>query len=246
MRSFSTITILAAIGAVGAAPAPTPYVNSARSDTNTAKAYTPVVWNTTAVVDGINIHNMPIQARDGAFKVGGDAAGVCPSYDPNCSSQNKTIISPGGNRTMWMGILDSYGQQVVAGDGQSLQYTLPKTYHDTQSGVPWGQSFDVDFDDYSNETVMRFNGDDFVACPSWGGAGITIQPLWDKAAAYKFPGCVPIKFRLVETTAPAVDYYQSNCCQPCTEYYHGPERYPVHLDKCYDAFPGGIKYGQGQ
>ena len=81
MRSFSTTTILAAIGAVGAAPAPASYINSARSDNDTAKAYTPVVWNTTAVVDGINIHNMPIQARDGAFKVGGDAAGVCPVCD---------------------------------------------------------------------------------------------------------------------------------------------------------------------
>lgn len=137
---------------------------------------------------------------------------------------------------MWMGILDSYGQQVVSEGGETLAYTLPRTYSKIQSGIPWGQSFDVDYDDYSNETVMRFEGNDFVACQiyTFDPTEIIIKPLYDIVAAYEFGNCTPIKFQLQETTAPAVEYYHGSCCEPCTEYYSGPDRYPVILDSCYD------------
>ena len=137
---------------------------------------------------------------------------------------------------MWMGILDSYGQQIVSSDGNSLEYTLPRTNLKLQSGIGWGQYFDVDLDDYSNETVMRFEGDDFVACQIYpfDPTQIVIKPLIHIESAYEFGNCAPIKFQLVETTAPAPLYYLGSCCDPCTEYYSGPDRYPVHLDSCYD------------
>ncbi|KAI5204558.1 hypothetical protein E4T39_03585 [Aureobasidium subglaciale] len=149
-----------------------------------AKAYIPYVWNNTAPA----IHDQAVQAKNGFFTVGGDADGICPSYNPNCSSANKTIITGPvsgkytGNKTedFWLGITDPKGQQIYVYD-QTLKYTLPRT--DVVSG-PEEEAingpFSVDFDDLAQATVLRFQGNDWAACATFSvakGISTIVQPL---------------------------------------------------------------------
>jgi hypothetical protein len=175
-----------------------------------AKSYIPYVWNNTApAIDG-----QLVQAINGLFNVGGTADGKCSGA---CPSANKTVITQKSNDDFWLNVADPQGQQMYVFD-QELKYTLPKT--DKVSG-PDEQAingpFSIDFDDYAQETVLRFQGNDWAACKAFDvnkGITLEIQPLvyggslW--ANAYNWE-CTPFKMRLEETDAPAVDYYRRDC-----------------------------------
>lgn len=79
MHTFLALSAFAAFGAVSAVPAPASVNSTTAASSTTYKAYIPVVWNKTAIIPNFGpIHGLPIQARDGGFYVGGDAAGLCP------------------------------------------------------------------------------------------------------------------------------------------------------------------------
>ncbi|KAI5208455.1 hypothetical protein AUEXF2481DRAFT_30645 [Aureobasidium subglaciale EXF-2481] len=198
-----------------------PTLTAMAVSTEAAKAYIPYVWNTTAPT----IHDQAVQAKNGFFTIGGTADGICPSYNPNCSSANKTIITGPvsgkytGNKTedFWLGITDSKGQQIYVYD-QTLKYTLPRT--DVVSG-PEEEAingpFSVDFDDLAQATVLRFQGNDWAACASYdirNGISTIVQPLvyggslWENAYGWE---CTTFKMVLEETDADAVDHYRRDC-----------------------------------
>lgn len=197
---------------------------TAASANEVAKAYIPYVWNTTAP----EIHDHPVQAQNGFFYTGGNADGVCPTYEPNCASSNTTIISgpttspynPNVTDAFWLGVLDPHGQEMVM-IGHDFRYTLPKTnLGNGPNEKAINTPFSVEFDDFSQQTVLRFNGDDWVGCQVLDTVTGRIKPdlivqaltfgsvLWANAFEYK---CTPFKMRLEETTAPAVDYYRRDC-----------------------------------
>lgn len=80
-----------------------------------ATAYIPYAYNKSHP----EIHGLPVAANSLAFWIGKPTTAVCPSYDPDCPSQNTTIITgptdnsiDGGPETgdFWMGILADGGQ----------------------------------------------------------------------------------------------------------------------------------------
>lgn len=191
-----------------------------------AKTYLAYAWNETAP----EIHGKAVQARNGYFYLGGQAFPVCADDDFDCAAQNKTLITgplPSKYSTnydgFFMDITDSEVQEIVTSPNTGgLLYTMPKTelaILDYKTRETINTPFSIDLDDYSNQTVLRFNGNDFVSCPSlqldWGN-----QPYTVKAASYgdivytedgKGLVCTPFKMRLVETDLPAPVYYKNPC-----------------------------------
>lgn len=175
-----------------------------------AQAYIPYAWNNTAP----EIHGKPVNAWTKRFWINHSPYPSCPSWDPApCASYNKTIITGPIGQTMWMGILEEHGQQIYtdsvdAGlDYQAIGGSVGTT--DVLDYVP----FEVEVDDFSNQTVLRFMGNDFVACPEGDIYGapnaMRVRALSYGGLAYaqQTGPCFPFKMMLVPTDAPAVNSY---------------------------------------
>lgn len=173
-----------------------------------AKAYIPYAWNDTAP----EIHGKPVNAVYQQFMVDQTVTAVCPSYDTDCPSKNTTIISgPTGDATFWMGILNSHGQQIYT-DSAYLEYgSVTGSLGISADTSP----FTVELDSLINQTVLKFNGCDFVSCPTSSSATLKYPSKvfalsWGSAAFAEADGtCYPFKMMLVDTNASAVDYYSS-------------------------------------
>jgi len=194
MRTSSLLTSLSVVSAVSA-----------------AKSYMPYIWNNTA----LDLHNLPVQARFGRFYAGGDADTVCPTSDPDCYSSNKTILyGPTASKyddkpeAFWLSILDPQGQEVVTDGVLGFEYTLPKTDLVLPDDYAVNTPFHVDLDDFSNQTVLRYNGNDFVTCEPDGIIWPLAMGNIVYAGGFK---CTPFKMRLEETDAQPVEYYKRDC-----------------------------------
>lgn len=194
------------------------------STVSAAKAYMAYAWNNTAP----EIHGMALQARAGNFYLGGDAYPVCEDDDFDCLVHNKTLITgPLPSKYsdnfdgFFMHITDDQPQEMITShDGPDLRYTLPKTDLATVLGDKYfgavNTPFSVDFDDFSNQTVLRFNGNDFAACYTtynfWGHQPYVVYALSYGDKVYRENlGCTPFKMRLVETDLRAPAYYKYPC-----------------------------------
>lgn len=176
-------------------------------------AYIPYAWNDTAP----EVHMKPVNAVYGGFNVDQPATVVCPSWDTNCASANTTIITGPANQTFFMGTLA--GSQIIwTDDTASLDITTHGVILRFRTGVAVAP-FAVELDDFSNQTVLRFNGNDFVACPIapdtveyYTQSVLKVFALSYGSIAYaKQTGpCYPFKMMLVETDAPAVDHYAAS------------------------------------
>lgn len=211
-----------------------------------AKTYLAYAWNNTAP----EIHGMALQARNGFFYLGGQSYPVCNDDDFDCAVQNKTVIT-GPSTSKYSDNLDGFflhigdpqPQEVVTDQLGNLLYTLPKTELASLETIPsWGSintPFTVDFDDFSNQTVLRFNGNDFASCKTlYQYADYGYQPYTVRALSYgdviykENLGCTPFKLRLVETDLEAPEYYK----YPCSPGAELNSRFPGYF-ACPDAYP---------
>lgn len=176
-------------------------------------AYIPYAWNGTAP----EVHMKPVNAVYGGFNIDQPATAVCPSWDTDCASKNTTIITGPANQTFFMGTLA--GSQMMWTDGTA---SLDITTHGvilkstTDAAVA---PFEVELDDFSNQTFLRFNGNDFVACSVapdtvayYTQSVLKVFALSYGSIAYakQIGPCYPFKMMLVETDAPAVDNYAAS------------------------------------
>lgn len=193
-----------------------------------AKTYLGYAWNETAP----EIHGTALQGRNGYFYLGGQSYPECGS-EP-CSVQNKTIITgplnskySNNNDGFFMYIRDSQPQMIATLSNADMVYTLPRTdlgdlpSYDTfnLNGGTRNTPFSVDFDDFSNQTVLRFNGNDWVSCSThaqygyYGYQPYSVKALSYGSIAYKenLP-CTPFKLRLVETFVEEAPLYYKYPC----------------------------------
>lgn len=217
---------------------------AAAATASAAKTYLAYAWNDTAP----EIHGMAVQARNGYFYLGGQTYPVCADDDFDCAVQNKTILKgpttskySNNNDGFFMDILDSQPQEVVTlpRTGEVV-YTLPKTelaHEETVTSGSINTPFSVDHDDFSDQTVLRFNGNDWVSCPTHQQyADYGYQPYSIRALSYgdliykEGLVCTPFKMRLVETDLPAPQYYK----YPCTPSQGELSGQPGHIT-CPDA-----------
>ncbi|KAI4721880.1 hypothetical protein E4T48_01787 [Aureobasidium sp. EXF-10727] len=225
---------------------------SAATTVSAAKTYLAYAWNETAP----EIHGMAVQARNGYFYLGGQAYPHCAEDAFDCIHNQTLITGPSTSKYsenldgFFMSITDAQPQEIVtAPKTGELLYTLPKTelasmVVQAYSGGSINTPFSVDHDDFSGETVLRFNGNDFASCPThsqvqeYGWQPYSIRALSYGGLVYKDQvyqvgvECIPFKMRLVETELPAPEYYE----YPCTEYYYsvsGQEGHYTCLNSLY-------------
>lgn len=173
-----------------------------------APAYIPYAWNSSVP----EIHNQPIAANNLAFWIGKPVTATCASWDPNCPSQNTTIISgPTGstfdNAAFWMGILADGGQALYSDIPGRMQYSAVYTNNSASTTKPSYGEFYVEQDDNAG-TVVRFGvrgTGHFVACAEAGAYRVW---AWANGGWRSETGpCYEFEMSLDETTDAAVNYY---------------------------------------
>lgn len=169
-------------------------------------AYIPYAYNESEP----SIHNQPVTANNGWFYINEPTTATCPDSEPDCPSQNTTIISGPTNATsgenFWMDVLEE-GGQIIFTNGRAagrLGYAAADSnsqlpYLSLTTGVSLGENDD-------GLTVLQYEGSDsWSACDN--GNGTYIVEYGSLSA------CVSFEIVLEETTAEAVQYYDCVGCE---------------------------------
>ncbi|PSN64231.1 hypothetical protein BS50DRAFT_65950 [Corynespora cassiicola Philippines] len=116
------------------------------------------------------VHLLPVQARGGAFFLGGEASSYCPPSLPegSCPSGNSTVFA-GGQGTLSLGVVVPGGQQVYVGPDGALGYTPPHSTSKPEGSIVEGWN-KTEAGTFGHLSI----GDGLVACPAGEGKGYQV------------------------------------------------------------------------
>ncbi|KAJ9625807.1 hypothetical protein H2203_004570 [Taxawa tesnikishii (nom. ined.)] len=177
--------------------------SSAATSATASSTSTPGAFGGVAIRSGSAIQYSSVNANGTYFWLNRGTASYCPSTVPDCVTVNQTSFV-GGNDTLFLDVSVPGGQQVYVDSKGRLAFTVP---HSGNTGV--GSSV-TGFSIVDDGLHLRFNGNDFYACPlgeAYGNA-YQVYAAGSNATSNFGDACEGFEFRIAEAGPGYQNAYQ--------------------------------------